>query len=197
MEDLIRHALGGMGVWSVFWLSALGPYVFPAAGEIAVVLAAGTRSNPLWQIVVLATAGGAAGDHAAYWVGRVGGSRLTARFLTPQRRIAYEERVARHAPPWLVLGRLVTGVRTYLAVAAGAGRYSYGRFSAYNLAGCLIWALAFTAVGYALGTAFDVKSFVNQVERYSLVVASLVILAYVAFFVWRLLRRRAATKPSA
>jgi membrane-associated protein len=196
MEDLIRHALGAMGVWSVFWLSALGPYVFPAAGEIAVVLAAGTRSSPLWQIVVLAAAGGVAGDHAAYWVGRIGGSRLVARFLTPQRRIAYEERVARHAPLWLVLGRLVTGVRTYLAVAAGAGRYSYRLFSAYNLAGCVIWAVAFTVVGYALGTAFDVKRFVDQVEHYSLVVAGFVVLAYVAIFVWRWLRRRDASKKS-
>jgi len=129
MEDLVRHALDAMGVWSVFVLSAVGPYVFPAAGEIAIVLAAGTRSSPLWQIAVLATAGGIASDHAAYWVGRIGGSRLVARFLTPQRRIAYEERVGRHAPPWLVLGRLVTGVRTYLAVAAGAARYSYGLFN--------------------------------------------------------------------
>jgi len=57
MEDLVRHALDAMGVWSVFWLSAVGPYAFPAAGEIAIVLAAGTRSSPLWEVVVLATAG--------------------------------------------------------------------------------------------------------------------------------------------
>jgi membrane-associated protein len=196
MEDLVRYALDAMGVWSVFWLSAAGPYVFPAAGEIAIVLAAGTRSSPLWEIVVLATAGGVASDHAAYWVGRIGGSRLVARFLTPQRRIAYEERVARHAPAWLVLGRLVTGVRTYLAIAAGVGRYSYGPFTAYNLAGCLIWALAFTIVGYLLGAAFDVKRFVDQIERYSLVVAALVILAYIAIFVWRRRRRRTATTES-
>src|SRR4029077_22814 len=107
MEDLVRHALDAMGVWSVFWLSAVGPYVFPAAGEIAIVLAAGTRSSPLWEIVVLATAGGVVSDHAASCVGRIGGRGRVARFLTPQRRIAYEERVARHAPPWLVLGRLV------------------------------------------------------------------------------------------
>jgi membrane-associated protein len=196
MEDLVRHALDAMGVWSVFVLSAVGPYVFPAAGEIAIVLAAGTRSSPLWQIVVLATAGGIASDHAAYWVGRIGGSRLVARFLTPQRRVAYEERVARHAPPWLVLGRLVTGVRTYLAVAAGAARYSYGLFSAYNLAGCVIWALAFTLVGYLLGAAFDVKSFVDQIEHYSLVVAGLVILAFIAVFAWRWWRRRATAAES-
>jgi membrane-associated protein len=197
MEDLVRHALDAMGVWSVFWLSAVGPYVFPAAGEIAIVLAAGTRSSPLWEILVLATLGGMASDHAAYWVGRIGGSRLVARFLTPQRRIAYEERVARHAPPWLVLGRLVTGVRTYLAVAAGAGSYSYGLFSAYNFAGCVIWAVAFTLAGYLLGAAFDVKSFVNQIEHYSLVVAGLVIVAYVAILVWRWRRRNAPVRKSA
>ena len=196
MEDLVRHALDAMGVWSVFVLSAVGPYVFPAAGEIAIVLAAGTRSSPWWQIVVLATAGGIASDHAAYWVGRIGGSRLVARFLNPQRRIAYEERVARHAPLWLVLGRLVTGVRTYLAVAAGAARYSYGLFSAYNLAGCAIWALAFTLVGYLLGAAFDVKSFVDQIEHYSLVVAGLVIVAFIAVFAWRWWRRRATASES-
>jgi len=197
MEDLVRHALNAMGVWSVFWLSAIGPYVFPAAGEIAIILAAGTRSSPIWEIVALATAGGVVSDHAAYWVGRIGGSRLVARFLTPQRRIAYEERVAGHAPPWLVLGRLITGVRTYLAVAAGVGRYSYGLFTAYNLAGCVIWALAFTLAGYLLGAAFDVKSFVDQIEHYSLVVAGLVILAYAGVIVWRWRRRRAAsTEPA-
>lgn len=179
-----------MGVWSVFWLSFVGPYVFPAAGEIAILLAAGTRSSPLWQIVILAAAGGVASDHAAYWVGRLGGSRLVARFLNEQRRTEYETRVAQHAPPWLVLGRMVTGVRTYLAVAAGAGRYRYRLFLAYNLAGCLIWAIAFTIAGYALGAAFDVKSFVNQVERYSVVVAVLVVLAYIGVFAWRYLRRR-------
>lgn len=194
MEDVIRHALDTMGIWSVFWLSAVGPYVFPAAGEIAIVLAAGTRSSPLWQIVTLAAAGGVASDHAAYWVGRLGGSRLVARFLTPQRRLEYERRIARQAPPWLVLGRLVTGVRTYLAVAAGAGRYSYRLFSVYNLAGCLIWAIAFTIAGYALGAAFDVKRFVTQIERYTVVVAGLVILAYVVVFGSRYLRSR-ARKP--
>jgi len=196
MEDLVRHALDAMGVWSVFWLSAVGPYAFPAAGEIAIVLAAGTRASPLWEIFLLATAGGIASDHAAYWVGRIGGGRLVASFLTPQRRIAYEERVARHAPPWLVLGRLITGVRTYLAVAAGAGRYRYDLFSAYNLAGCVIWALAFTLVGFLLGAAFDVKSFVDQIEHYSLVVVALVILAYVGVFVWRWRQRRAASTES-
>jgi membrane-associated protein len=196
VEDVIRHALSAMGVWSVFWLSFVGPYVFPAAGEIAILLAAGTRSSPLWQIVILSAAGGLASDHAAYWVGRLGGSRLVARFLDEQRRIDYETRVAQHAPPWLVLGRMVTGVRTYLAVAAGAGRYSYRLFLAYNFAGCLIWAIAFTIAGYALGAAFDVKSFVNQVERYSVVVAVLVVLAYVGVFAWRYLRRRArGVKP--
>jgi len=184
-----------MGVWSVFWLSFVGPYVFPAAGEIAILLAAGTRSGALWQIVVLATAGGVASDHAAYWVGRVGGSRLVARFLNEERRIEYEKRVAQHAPPWLVLGRLVTGVRTYLAVAAGAGRYGYGLFTVFNLAGCVVWAVAFTIAGYALGTAFDVKRFVNQVERYSVVVAGVVILAYIAIFTWRYFRRRARAGP--
>jgi membrane-associated protein len=192
VEEVIRHALTAMGVWSVFWLSFVGPYVFPAAGEIAILLAAGTRSSPLWQIVILAAAGGVASDHAAYWVGRLGGSRLVARFLNQERRIEYEKRVARHAPPWLVLGRMVTGVRTYLAVAAGAGRYSYARFIAYNLAGCMIWAVAFTIAGDALGAAFDVRSFVNQVERYSVVVAILVILAYIGVFAWRYFRRRAA-----
>lgn len=197
MEELVRHALDAMGVWSVFWLSAVGPYVFPAAGEIAIVLAAGTRSGPMWEIVALAMAGGVASDHAAYWVGRIGGSRLVARFLTPQRRAAYEERVARHAPPWLVLGRLITGVRTYLAVAAGAGRYGYGRFTAYNLAGCAIWALAFTLAGYLLGAAFDVKSLVDQIEHYSLVVAGLVLVAYVAVIVWRWRHRQtASTEPA-
>ena len=194
MEDLIRHAMDAMGIWSVFWLSAAGPYVFPAAGEIAIVLAAGTRSGPLWQIVALATAGGAASDHAAYWVGRLGGSRLVARFLSPQRRLEYERRIASQAPPWLVLGRLVTGVRTYLAVAAGVGRYSYRHFSAYNLAGCVIWAVAFTIIGYALGAAFDVRGFVTQVERYGLVVAGVVILAYIAVLAVRYMRRRAAGK---
>src|SRR5260370_28002874 len=99
MEDLVRHALDAMGVWSVFWLSAVGPYAFPAAGEIAIVLAAGTRSSPLWEVVVLGTAGGPARAPTPHWVGRIRGGRTPGRFPTAHPRAARSHRRAPPPPP--------------------------------------------------------------------------------------------------
>src|SRR5919201_6091435 len=76
MTQTLHNLLGSLGVWSIFWFSAIGPYAFPAAGEIAILLAAATRAYPVPAIVILATAGGVASDHAAYWFGRRDGSRL-------------------------------------------------------------------------------------------------------------------------
>lgn len=190
MGDFVRQMLGALGVWSIFWLSAVGPYAFPAAGEIAIVLAAGTRAYPPLEIIGLAIAGAVVSDHLAYWFGRLAGSRLLARVLSEQRRKTYESRIERQAPPWLIFGRLVTALRTYLALAAGAGRYRYDRFSTFNLIGCAIYAVAFWCLGYLLGAAVDLKAVVAEIERFAGLIAILVIATYVGVFLIRVVRKR-------
>jgi membrane-associated protein len=190
VTQTLQHFLGSLGVWSIFWFSAIGPYVFPAAGEIAILLGAATRAYPMPAIVILATAGGVVSDHAAYWFGRRAGSHLVARFLQPDRRLVFERRIQQHAPLWLVLGRLVTAVRTYLAIAAGIGKFDYGRFTLYNLVGCVLWAIAFTALGYFLGAHIDARSLVTALERYSLAIIGVVVAIYVGLFLLRRFRTR-------
>jgi membrane-associated protein len=190
MTQTLHNLVGSLGVWSIFWFSAIGPYAFPAAGEIAILLAAATRAYPIPVIVILATAGGVVSDHAAYWFGRRAGSRLVSRVLTPERRLVFERRIQQHAPPWLVVGRLVTAVRTYLAIAAGIGKFPYGWFSLYNLAGCTIWAVTFSAMGYFLGGHIDAKALVDALERYSLAIVGVVVAIYFGLFLLRRVRTR-------
>lgn len=187
--EIFRHFIESLGIWSIFWFSAIGPYAFPAAGEIAILLGAATRAYPIVAVVILGTAGGVVSDHAAYWFGRRAASPLVARFLTPERRLVFERRIDRHAPLWLVLGRMITAARTYAAIAAGAGRFDYARFTLFNLAGCAIWAVSFSAIGYFLGTQLDVKALIDGLERYSLLIVGLVIGIYLALFLVRRLRR--------
>lgn len=132
------------GLVSVFLASFVGPYLFPAAGELAIVAAIGLGLDPL-LVFSLGLAGSIASDQLGYGIGRAGGSPIVERMVLPERRAVLEDRVHRHAVVALVPGRMLPGARTWVAILAGIARLPWARFSALNAIGCLIWAAAFVA----------------------------------------------------
>ncbi|MCW2973669.1 MAG: DedA family protein, partial [Thermoleophilia bacterium] len=145
--------------------SFIGPYVFPAAGELAVVAALGV-GVAVPEVLLLALVGSIASDQLAYGAGRVGGSGLAHRMLLPHRREQLERRVHRHAVTALIPGRMVPGARTWIAVLAGVARLDYRRFSLLNLAGCALWAAVFTVVGVVFGATADVEGIIDGIRHW-------------------------------
>ena len=132
------------GYLVVFLAVALDCAALPIPGELLLLtiggLAVKGHLDPAWAITV-AAAGVIIADSVSYWMGRMGGHRVFARF-------------GRHWTPGtttLVFGRFVIGARVVVPPMAGARRLPYGRFLVCDALGAAMWATAYVLVGYGAG----------------------------------------------
>lgn len=141
-------------VEAIFGIGALVP------AETALVLAAVILAqSPLLIAAVFAAAAGAfIGDHVGFAVGRRLGSRIAAtravRRIGVQRWHDASRFVERRGVGIIVLARLLPGVRTLVAAAAGASPMRYRRFATATGAAALAWSLLWVLGGATLGSAF-------------------------------------------
>jgi membrane protein DedA with SNARE-associated domain len=193
MEHLITDYVLQYGYLAVFVLMVLESACIPVPSEItmlfggalanATFLASLGREGEHLNFVVVAlvgTLGNLVGSWIAWGVGYRGGRPLIERW---GRFVFLRQHELDRAEVWFdrqgqaaVLGsRLLPVVRTFISLPAGVARMRFVRFSVYTFLGCLPWTFALTAVGYALGSQWEV------VERYlrpvSYAVAALVVVA--------------------
>lgn len=132
--------------------------IFP--GETVLVLAAvALRDSPLLVIAVIAAGAGAfLGDHIGFLIGRNLGTRMpntrVIRRIGMGRWDTAVEYVEKHGFRVIVVARLLPGIRTLVAAAAGALNMPYGRFALATGIAAMIWSLLWVLGGAALGTAF-------------------------------------------
>lgn len=97
----------------------------------------------------------------------------------------------RHGVAVVFWGRLIPAIRTLISVPAGIELMPVGSFLFWTTAGSLVWNLALTTAGWALGSQWQqVLAFIKPVEG---LVNKLIVLAVVAVVVWlglRIWRRR-------
>ena len=189
----IISAIGALGVGLVMLLENVFPpipseLVMPLAGYLA------SRGDlALWAIMLWGTVGSVLGAWLWYLVGaRLGQERVLAlcdrygRWLTiersdMQRALDWFER---HDGAAVFFGRMVPGVRTLISVPAGLAAMPLPRFLAYTVAGSLIWNTALVAAGYILAANYD------RVAAWIDPITTILLLALVAAYLWRLVRRR-------
>lgn len=183
--------VAAIGPVSVLVASFVGPYLFPAAGELAVVAAIGLGVDP-WLVLLVGLVGSVASDQLGYAIGRFGGSPIASRMLLPERRAVLEERVHRHAVIALVPGRMLPGARTWVAILAGIARVRWRRFALLNLAGCTLWAAVLTVVGVVFGETADVDAVIARIRQWELPIFVAVLVLFAARALW-VRHQRAAT----
>lgn len=114
------------------------------------------------------------------WLGVSGGELATSRRW-----------FRRHGAAVVFWGRLLPAIRTLISVPAGIEMMPFGPFLCWTTAGSLIWNLALTTGGWALGRNWSrVAGFLEPVEA---VVQQLLVLMLLAMLVWlglRVWRRR-------
>ena len=155
----IASAWAYAAIFLVAAFDALVP-IFPS--ETAVITAgvvASAGELAIGLVIVCAAVGAAAGDHAAYAIGRRYGNHLTrrsGRSLVSPERIAWAERqFATRGTQLLVVGRFVPGGRTAVTLTAGTLRVPWRRFVLLDAAAATIWASYAAALGYFGGAAFE------------------------------------------
>lgn len=162
-------------------------------GETAVVLGGVLASEHRVNLIgmcAVAVGCAIAGDSFGYLIGRLAGPFLLDHWPLKGRRGVERTRelIARRGAIGVFLGRFAAVFRALVPGIAGLSAMDYRKFLIANASGGLIWGVAYTLAGWALGKAYD------KVLTYGSIVSATVIgaaaLALVVFLVWRRRRER-------
>jgi membrane-associated protein len=200
-QGILRFVMGLLlnhGYLVIFIGAALDNFGLPASGDI-VLFAGGWFSNlglaELPPVMLSGLAGALVSDNAVYWVGRKGGRPLVNRvlkmrllhFLINEKSLEKVERYFdSHGGKTVFVGRFGPGLRSMTPLFAGVTRMKYYRFLPYNFSAAVVWAVAYTLVGYAFGSYWS--DLLAIAKSFGFGVVALVILVLIAY----VLRRRRA-----
>jgi membrane protein DedA with SNARE-associated domain len=174
----VTSFVGDHGVYAVFLLMAIDA-VFPAASELVMVYAGALASGAFAsQHVVLfgheiesgfgayvtmslsGTLGYLVGAIVGWAIGLYGGRPLVERrgrllHLGPERFAQAERWFDRHDRWAVLLGRVTPVVRSFVSIPAGIFEMPLAPYTLFTLIGSALWAFAFAAIGYAVGSNYE------------------------------------------
>ena len=147
-------------------------------------------SLPLAMALLLVAA--ILGDQCNYAIGRWVGprvfawpdSRLFNRAAFNQAHLFYE----RYGGITIVIARFMPFVRTFAPFVAGVAEMNRTRFSAYNVAGGLLWVVGLTGAGYLFGNLAWVQQNLSKIIWALIIVPGLLAM----FGAWRAKRSQAS-----
>lgn len=136
--------------------------IFPLVpSETSVILGGVIASSGdliLVLVIAAAAAGAFLGDNIAYWIGRLAGERLVARYFKGERRKRIdwaEGQIKERGGYLIVIGRFIPGGRTAVTLACGLLEMAWPRFIAFDALAGVLWASYAALLGYFGGKAFE------------------------------------------
>ena len=110
----------------------------------------------LGLVIVVAVAGELVGGLLGYGLGRFGGRPLLDKagrylLLTHRDLDRVEGFLARRGDPFVLVGRLIPLLRSFVSVVAGLADMTLWRFLVFSVIGDAIFSSALSSLGYALG----------------------------------------------
>jgi membrane protein DedA with SNARE-associated domain len=140
-------------------------------------------------VIIIGTLAELAGSFTSFSIGRWGGRPLVDKVgkyvLITRTDVDRAERFLAGKGAWAVpVGRMLPVIRAFTSIVAGLIEMPPLRFTLLSLIGTVIYASAFSAIGYALGSAWD--SVAHEISVAGYVIVALVVVAIVAFVVIRL-----------
>jgi membrane protein DedA with SNARE-associated domain len=164
VEEFLRSA----GYSAIFVLSFISAMALPVGAEIALiyggVLASGqvhgVKPLDLAVVIIVAIIGELLGSTAGYSIGRFGGRPLVDKLgkyvlLTHKDLDRAEAWFARRGEPFVLFGRFIPLLRSFVSFAAGLGEMALPKFALFTFIGCTIWCTALCSLGYSLGSSYN------------------------------------------
>jgi membrane protein DedA with SNARE-associated domain len=152
----------GLGYPLLFGLVLLGSIVpvVPTGAVVGAGAAVATTTDDLslTLVVLVCTLAALAGDLVTFAVSRFGGPsavRWVARGQHADRIEEVREQFRRHGGQIVVVGRLLPAGRIPVLLAAGALAYPWRRLLPASTVACVLWAVAYAALGVLSGGIFD------------------------------------------
>ncbi|KAA0585480.1 DedA family protein (plasmid) [Azospirillum oryzae] len=183
-------------------LMALESACIPLPSEVIMPFAGYLVSTGHFNLMLVASVGAIGcnlGSEIAYAVGRRGGRPLIRRWgryvLLDEHDLDLAERFfSRLGGPAVLVARMLPVVRTFIALPAGMAGMPRLRFHLYTFIGSWPWCFGLAYVGYALGERWNSDPTLRDwMHRFDMLVI-VVIVAAVAWFLWR--RLRSPAKPN-
>lgn len=196
LEEFIRN-------WG-YWGLLLGTFL---EGE-AVLLLAGFMAYPpgpdepalfsLPLVMIIAAAGGTAGDQFFFYMGRHHRDWIFRKFPNlRQRSEKIYAWIEKYPDLLIIVCRFIYGFRITTPVVMGTSRVSALRFSIFNVVGAIIWAVSVSLAGYYLGNV--VEKLIGDLHAIQYYVIGAIILVAVSLFLFhhfRAKKKSAAPPPS-
>ncbi len=195
LTELIGH-FTYPAVFAILVVSGLGA---PIPEELPIAIAAVMARWEVmhWEGALLSCVGGAiGGDMLLYWVGRRFGRRIlhwptVRRVLTPDREARIVDAYQRHGLKFVVVARLVMGLRSAAFLTAGVVRVPFLWFLLVDVAAALVSVPLTFGIAYAVADSVAVA--LARVRELQLWIAGFVLLVAAG---WALvvLRRRGRSR---
>ncbi len=199
MTTTLTNWVANHGLIPIFVLMAIDA-VLPAGGEIVMLfggaLAAGAiagHTGPsLFAVIAAGTLGYLAGSIGGWALGRAGGRALIERHgswlhLGPERFERAERWFDRYGSWFVLFGRLLPLVRSFVSIPAGVLEFPFARYVLLTAIASLVWCTAFGVAGHALGSNWES---VHHAFRYLDYLALAGVVAVAAFLLIRMRRAR-------
>jgi membrane protein DedA with SNARE-associated domain len=142
------------------------------------------------------------GDNIGFAIGHFGGRALALRwgkyvFLTEERLDKAQGFFDRRGAIVITFARFVEGLRQANGIIAGITGMHWLRFLVFNALGAALWVGTWVSLGYLAGDHITtIYHYINLYSYYVLIAVAVIVLAYVAWRLWRRGRRRAAAGGS-
>ena len=193
----MEHFLETWGYLAVFILSFLSSMGLPVGAEVAIiyggVLASGQIAHEphplnLFAVIAVATLAEVLGSLVGYLIGYFGGRPLVDRvgkyvLLTHKDLDRAEAWFNRRGEPFVLFGRFVPLLRSFVSFAAGLAEMAFAKFLVFTVIGCAVWCTALVSLGYSLGSSYNHVLKVFSYAGY--VAAVLVVIAVIILFIHR------------
>ena len=198
--EFVTSLLLAHGYVVIFLGAALDNFGLPASGDL-VLFAGGYFANrdqaALPLVMLTGFAGALVSDNSVYWIGRIGGRPLIDRvlkirllhFLIDEKTLLkvegyFEDNGGRT----VFLGRFGPGLRSMTPLFAGVSRMKYYLFLPFNVSAAVVWAIAYSIVGYVFGQYWG--RLLETAKDVGLGFVALVLLLIILYVLRRRSRRR-------
>lgn len=168
---------------------------FIVPGESIVVIAGLLASRgvlELGDVIWIASLGAIMGDTAGYFLGRRFGEGFFLKygkyfFFNKEHLDETKGFFDKHGGKTVFFGRFMAWLRAFAPIVAGISKMHYPRFLFFNVAGGIIWAAAFSVLGYFAGNSWDmIKGYFGHIGVFAFICGTIIIFLY--FFLTK--RRR-------
>jgi membrane protein DedA with SNARE-associated domain len=133
-----------------------------------------------------AAIGSTLGSSIAYWIARLGGRPLVDKLaswvrIDPGHIHRVENQFHRWGMGFVLVGRVIPGVRTVISIPAGLARMPFVTFFFTTFIGAYVWCSLLIGMGYVLGHEWAlISAYLKQFLPYILVTGGIAL----ALFIW-------------